>query len=102
MTKQGEITDHHFREWWRQAVPKVLAPLPSMDYLNPTAHFDEDQVKSELFAPMENFLCGIDKSKTPETPGGGQDQETQLTAEKVKDEQDVFQQNSIWSLFRCA
>ena len=36
-----------------------------MDYLNPTAHFDEEQIKSELFEPMEKFLCAIDRSKAP-------------------------------------
>ena len=62
---QDVITDHHFREWWRQAVPKVLSPSPKMDYLNPTAHFDEEQIKCELFEPMEKFLCAIDRSKAP-------------------------------------
>ena len=71
---QGEITDHHFREWWRQAVPKVLSPTPSMDYLNPSAHIDEEQVKVELFDPMEKFLCAIDNSKQSQDD---------LTAEKV-------------------
>lgn len=76
---QGEITDHHFREWWRQAVPKVLSPSPSMDYLNPSAHLDEEQVKAELFDPMEKFLCAIDRTKVQP-----QDDSSLLTAEKVK------------------
>ena len=56
-------------------MPKVLSPTPSMDYLNPSAHIDEEQVKVELFDPMEKFLCAIDNSKQSQDD---------MTAEKVK------------------
>ena len=76
LCNQGEqITGHHFREWWRQAVPKLLSPLPSMDYLNPTAHLEEDLIRKELLEPLEKFLCGIpdktshdDVGTSPTTP----------------------------------
>ena len=33
------------REWWRQKVPKIFSPLPSMNYQKPTEHIEEEDVK---------------------------------------------------------
>ena len=29
-----------------------------MDYLNPTSHLDEEQLRKYLFNPLDRFLCG--------------------------------------------
>ena len=55
---QGNLSCHHFREWWREKVPKVLSPKMSMDYLSPQSHIDEDKVNEILIRPLERFLCG--------------------------------------------
>ena len=41
-----------------------MSPSPSMDYLNPTSHFDEDQVRRCLFDPLELYktLLSLDQS----------------------------------------
>ena len=36
-----------------------------MDYLNPTSHLDEDQLKKYLFDPLERFLCGCPSNSIP-------------------------------------
>merc|ERR1712020_622903 len=55
---QGNLSCYHFREWWRQCVPKLMSPTSSMDYLNPTSHLDEEQLRKYLFNPLDRFLCG--------------------------------------------
>jgi len=78
-----QITGHHFREWWRQVVPKLLSPVPTMDYLNPTAHLDEDQIKKELIDPLEMFLCGIKGPKATAAAVKGQSEFKQKTPEEI-------------------
>ena len=41
-----------------------MSPSPSMDYLNPTSHFDEDQVRRSLFDPLERFLTGCKSAES--------------------------------------
>ena len=41
-----------------------MSPTPSMDYLNPTQHLDEEQVRRYLFDPLERFLCGCPSAKS--------------------------------------
>ena len=33
------------RDWWRQKVPKIFSPVPSMNYQKPTEHIEEEDVK---------------------------------------------------------
>ena len=49
------MTCHQFRAWWRQQVPKLMSPVPTMDYLMANSHIDEEKVKSNLIAPLEQF-----------------------------------------------
>lgn len=51
---------HHFREWWRRCAPKLLSPVPSMDYQAPNSHIDEDMVQAQLIRPLEVFCCDGD------------------------------------------
>ena len=41
-----------------------------MDYLNPTSHLDEDQLKRYLFDPLERFLCGCVSEASATTSTG--------------------------------
>jgi len=47
----------HFREWWRQKVPKIFSPIPSMNYQKPLDHIEEDDVQKYFFDLLERFLC---------------------------------------------
>lgn len=50
----------HFREWWRQKVPKFFSPIPSMNYQKPNDHIEEDDVQKYFFDVLERFLCNGD------------------------------------------
>ena len=50
----------HFREWWRQKVPKIFSPIPSMNYQKPNDHIEEEDVQKFFFDPLERFLCAGD------------------------------------------
>ena len=50
----------HFREWWRQKVPKIFSPIPSMNYQKPSDHIEEEDVHKYFFDPLERFLCAGD------------------------------------------
>jgi len=50
----------HFREWWRQKVPKIFSPIPSMNYQKPLDHIEEDDVQKYFFDLLERFLCNGD------------------------------------------
>ena len=45
-----------------------MSPTSSMDYLNPSAHIDEERLKADLIHPLEQFLCSVDRQKSGETP----------------------------------
>lgn len=61
---EKETLSHlHFREWWRQKVPKIFNPIPSMNYQKPTEHIEEDDVKKYFFDLLERFLCNGDPSE---------------------------------------
>ena len=69
---QGNLSCHHFREWWRVKVPKILSPKMSMDYLSPQSHIDEDKVNEVLIRPLERFLCGATLTATDSKSRTGQ------------------------------
>ena len=54
------LTCLHFREWWRQKVPKIFSPIPSMNYQKPNDHVEEDKVQKYFFDILERFLCNGD------------------------------------------
>ena len=47
--EKDTLTSLHFREWWRQRVPKFFSPIPSMNYQKPNDHIEEDDVKKYFF-----------------------------------------------------
>jgi len=47
----------HFREWWRQKVPKIFSPIPSMNYQKPADHIEEEDVQKYFLDLLERFLC---------------------------------------------
>ena len=51
------LTCLHFREWWRQKVPKIFSPIPSMNYQKPNDHIEDDKVHKYFFEILEKFLC---------------------------------------------
>ena len=57
---QENLSCHHFREWWRMQVPRICAPVPSMDYLYPLSHIDDKRVNEVLIGTLERFLCNDD------------------------------------------
>ncbi len=67
---QGNLSCHHFREWWRRIVPRLLSPSPNMDYKAPQAHIDDEEVVQctcyILVAPSRAPLAlGLPKHVTP-------------------------------------
>ena len=52
-----KLSCHHFREWWRMQVPKILQPIPSMDLLYPMSHVDDAAVTEILISTIEQFMC---------------------------------------------
>lgn len=61
--EKGTLSCLHFREWWRQKVPKIFSPVPSMNYQKPTEHIEEDDVQRMFFDPLERFLCNGDPTE---------------------------------------
>ena len=61
--EKDTLTSLHFREWWRQRVPKYFSPIPSMNYQKPNDHIEEDDVQKYFFDVLEKFLCGGDDPK---------------------------------------
>ena len=53
----------HFRDWWRQKVPKIFTPIPSMNYQKPNEHIEEEDVRRYFFDILERFLCNGDPSE---------------------------------------
>jgi len=51
------LTNLHFREWWRQKVPKVFSPKANMNCLQPYDHIEEEDVHNYFFNVLEKFLC---------------------------------------------
>ena len=49
------LTHLHFREWWRQKVPKIFSPIPSMNYQKPLDHIEEEDVQKYFFNLLERF-----------------------------------------------
>jgi hypothetical protein len=47
--KKEKLSCLHFREWWRQKVPKYFSPKPSMNYQKPTDHIEEEDVQRNFF-----------------------------------------------------
>jgi len=62
---KGNLTGHHFREWWRRVVPKVMRPSSSMDYKSPLAHIDDQEVSRMLLEPLHQFICGEEDDADP-------------------------------------
>jgi E3 ubiquitin-protein ligase UBR2 len=58
--KQGDMTAIDFRDWWKQSVPKLFSPDPSMNYQKPFQHIEEDDEQKNLFDVLERFLCDGD------------------------------------------
>ena len=58
--EKDTLTSLHFREWWRQRVPKYFSPIPSMNYQKPNDHIEEDDVQKYFFDVLEKFICGDD------------------------------------------
>ena len=46
----------HFREWWRQKVPKIFSPTPSMNYQKPMEHIEEEDVQKYFFNLFERWI----------------------------------------------
>ena len=51
--KKDKLTHLHFREWWRQKVPKIFSPVPSMNYQKPSDHIEEEDVQKYFFDLLE-------------------------------------------------
>ena len=47
-----------YREWWRQKVPKIFSPVPSMNYQKPTEHIEEEDVKRLDFVTIQMHCSG--------------------------------------------
>jgi len=60
------LTHLHFREWWRQKVPKIFSPIPSMNYQKPLDHIEEEDVQKYFFNLLERFLCNGDPKEVLE------------------------------------
>ncbi len=58
--EKGSLSCHHFREWWRREVPKLLSPTSTMDYKAPQSHIDDEEVKRQLLRPLEQFIFSGD------------------------------------------
>jgi len=58
--KKDKLSCLHFREWWRQKVPKYFSPTPQMNYQKPNDHIEEDDVQRNFFGLLERFLTDGD------------------------------------------
>ena len=49
-----------YREWWRQKVPKIFSPVPSMNYQKPTEHIEEEDRFAALAQRLLNHAVRVE------------------------------------------